>query len=189
MKISIGARENAFPNPVFVVCTYDAQGKPNAATLAWAGVGSSGPAALVFALRPARYTYENLLQRKAFTVNLPSAQYVAETDYFGIVSGRDADKFAVTGLTPVRSEVVDAPFIAEFPYSAECVLTHTLDLGVHTLFVGEVKDVKVSERLLVNNKLSLDDEKILTYDFAARAYRVPGDIVAPAFYCGLRLKN
>jgi flavin reductase (DIM6/NTAB) family NADH-FMN oxidoreductase RutF len=120
------------------------------------------------------------MSRKAFTVNLAPAKYVAEADYFGLVSGRDVDKFAVTGLTPVKSELVDAPYIEEFPYSLECVVTHTLDLGVHTLFIGEIKDAKIDES--ATEFWSGFD--ILTFDSASRDYRIPGKSVAKAFDVG-----
>jgi flavin reductase (DIM6/NTAB) family NADH-FMN oxidoreductase RutF len=168
-----------FPNPVLVVCTYDANGKANAATLAWGGVASSGPSAVSIAVQPRRYTYEALMSRKAFTVNLTPAKYVAEADYFGIASGRDDDKFAVTGLTPVRSELVDAPYIAEFPYSLECVVTHTLDLGVHTLFIGEIKDVKIDA-----DAADWGGFDLLIYDAAKREYRLPGKAIAKGFDVG-----
>jgi flavin reductase (DIM6/NTAB) family NADH-FMN oxidoreductase RutF len=177
MKKSLGARSLIYPNPVLVVCTYDENGKANGATLAWGGIASSGPSAVSIAVQPIRYTYEALLKRRAFTVNLAPAKYAAEADYFGIVSGRDYDKFAETGLTAVRSELVDAPYIAEFPYALECVVTHTLDLGVHTLFIGEVKDVK-------SDADSWGDFDLLTFDAASRDYRIPGKAVAKAFDSG-----
>ncbi|GHU82705.1 flavodoxin [Clostridia bacterium] len=179
MKKSIGTPSLIFPNPVLVVCTYDTAGKANAATLAWGGIASSGPSAIAIAVQPPRYTYDALMRRRAFTVNLAPARYAAETDYFGLVSGRDVDKFAATGLTPVRSDLVDAPIIAEFPYSLECAVTHTLNLGKHTLFIGEIKDVKIDEG--AENWGGFD---LLTFDAASREYRIPGKAVAKAFESG-----
>jgi flavin reductase (DIM6/NTAB) family NADH-FMN oxidoreductase RutF len=122
------------------------------------------------------------MDRKAFTVNLTPARYAAEADYFGLVSGRDVDKFAATGLTPVKSDLVDAPLIAEFPYSLECVVTHTLDLGMHTLFIGEVKDTKIEEGAAE----LWNGFELLTFDAANREYRIPGKAVAKAFESGKR---
>jgi flavin reductase (DIM6/NTAB) family NADH-FMN oxidoreductase RutF len=180
VKKSIGAKSLIFPNPVLVVCTYDANGKANAATLAWGGIASSGPAAVSIAVQPSRYTYAALMNRKAFTVNLATAKYAAEADCFGLVSGRDYDKFAVTGLTPVKSDLVDAPIIAEFPYSLECVVAHTLDLGMHTLFIGEIKDAKIEEGAAE----LWSGFELLTFDAASRDYRIPGRAVAKAFESG-----
>lgn len=179
-KKSIGTPGLIFPNPVLVVATYDKDGKANAATLAWGGVASSGPAAVSIAVQPRRYTYEALLERKAFTVSPAPAKYAAEADYFGLASGRDADKFAVTGLTPVKSDIVDAPYIAEFPYVLECVVTHTLDLGMHTLFIGEIKNALIDDG--ASDMWSGFD--LLTFDAANRDYRLPGKAAAKAFEAG-----
>jgi flavin reductase (DIM6/NTAB) family NADH-FMN oxidoreductase RutF len=188
MKKSIGIRETIFPNPAMVVCTYDAQGRADAATYAWGGTASSDPAAISVAVRPSRYTHENLLLKKAFTINLPSAEYADETDYFGIVSGRDTDKFGKTGLTPIRGEYVDAPYIEEFPVNIECEVTHTLDLGAHTLFIGEVRDIKADEEYAGSLKTLWADARILTYDSLALSYRLPGEEIARAFSSGLKYK-
>jgi flavin reductase (DIM6/NTAB) family NADH-FMN oxidoreductase RutF len=188
MKKSIGIRETIFPNPVMIVGTYDESGAPDVAAFAWGGVASSDPAALSVAVRPSRYTYENLMLKKAVTVNLPSPEYTDESDYFGIVSGRDVNKFERTGLTPVAGEYVDAPYIEEFPVNIECVVTHTLDLGAHTLFIGEVKDIKVDDALAADVKGLWGASRILTYDSLALTYRQPGDEIAKAFSCGLKYR-
>ncbi|MDR2672687.1 MAG: flavin reductase family protein [Coriobacteriales bacterium] len=185
MKKSVGTLGLLFPNPVLVVGTYDSAGEPNAATLAWGGIASSGPEAVSIAVRPSRHTYEALLRTKAFTINLPSVEHAAAVDYFGIATGRTARKFAVTGLTPVRGSVVDAPYIAEFPFNMECQVVESLDLGAHTLFIGHVKDVKVSELLLTEDgNLDWQTASILTFDAALRVYRAPGEIVGNAFSIG-----
>jgi len=145
MKKSLGPQPFSFTNPAWVVGTYDPQGKPNVMTAALGGTCCMSPPCVYVSLRKATYTYGNIVQRQAYTVSLPSASHVRETDYFGIASGRDTDKFAATGLTPVRSDVVDAPYVAEFPVALECALIRTIDLGLHTQFIGEVKDVKVDE--------------------------------------------
>src|SRR4030042_6314933 len=111
MKKSIGPRTLAFPTPVWVVGTYDVNGKPNAMTAAWVGICCSRPPCVAVSLRKATYSHGNIVQRKAFTVNVPSDKYVKETDYIGIASGRDANKFSATKLTPVRSDLVDAPYV------------------------------------------------------------------------------
>ncbi|MGZ4903138.1 MAG: flavin reductase family protein, partial [Halobacteriota archaeon] len=109
MKKSIGAQHTGFPAPVFVVGTYDLEGKPNVMTAAWGGICCSAPPCVAVSLREATYTYRNILERKAFTISIPSEKYVKEADYFGIASGKHVDKFSATGLTPAKSEIVDAP--------------------------------------------------------------------------------
>ncbi|GKT30785.1 flavin reductase family protein, partial [Aduncisulcus paluster] len=89
-------------------------------TIAWGGICCSSPPMLTISLRKATYTYGSIMERGAYTVSIPSVQHAAEADYFGMASGRDKDKFAVSGLTPGRSDVVDAPYVDEFPFIFEC---------------------------------------------------------------------
>lgn len=148
MKVSLGAKALLYPTPVLIVGTYDSQGRPNAMTVAWGGICCSKPPCVAISVRKATYTYGNLVERQAFTVSVPSQDYVVEADYFGIASGRDVDKFVATGLTPMHSELVDAPYVAEFPLVLECKVVHTAELGLHTMFVGEILEVKAEEKCL-----------------------------------------
>ncbi|MFC1819804.1 flavin reductase family protein [Thermodesulfobacteriota bacterium] len=165
MKKSIGSSTYIFPTPVLVVCTYDNQGKANAMTAAWGGVCCSRPPCVYVSLRKATYSYGNIVEREAFTVNIPSIHHMKEADYFGVASGRDRDKFADTGLNPIKSKLVDAPYVQEFPLSLECKLVHTFELGLHTQFVGQVLDVKVDEVVLGENGRP-DIEKVQPFSFA-----------------------
>ena len=148
MKKSLGPGTWLYPTPVFVVGTYDAAGKPNVMTVAWGGICCSKPPCVAISVRKATYTYGNLVERKAFTISLPNQDQVVRADFFGVVSGRETDKFTATGLTPVRSDLVDAPYVAEFPFVLECKIVHVAELGLHTLFAGEILDVKVEEGCL-----------------------------------------
>ena len=136
MKRSLGAKTLIYPTPTWIVGSYDKQGKPNGMTAAWGGICCSDPPCVAVSLRKATYSYGSLVHRQAFTISVPSQSQVKLADYFGLVSGRDTDKFAATGLTPVRSELVDAPYVAEFPLVLECKVLHMFDLGLHTQFVG-----------------------------------------------------
>ena len=148
MKKSIGAKTVVYPTPVFVVGTYDSEGKPNAMTAAWGGICCSRPPCVAVSLRKATYSYSNIVTREAFTVSIPSEKYVKEADYFGTVSGRNQDKFATTGLTPVRSKLIDAPYVDEFPFVLECKLLHTIEIGLHTQFIGEIVNIMAEESVL-----------------------------------------
>jgi flavin reductase (DIM6/NTAB) family NADH-FMN oxidoreductase RutF len=145
MKTSLGAKTILYPTPVLVVGTYDAEGRPNVMAVAWGGICCSKPPCVAVAVRKATYTYGNLMERKAFTVNIPSEEHAVAADYFGVASGRDVDKFAATGLTPVRSDLVDAPYVGEFPLVLECKVVHVVELGLHVQFVGEILDVKAED--------------------------------------------
>ncbi|HVN23991.1 MAG TPA: flavin reductase family protein [Syntrophorhabdales bacterium] len=159
MKKSLGPKILVGATPVWVVGTYDKEGRPNLMTAAWAGVCCSDPPCVGISLRKATYTHGSLKGSNAFTVSLPSMAYVKETDYVGIASGRNTDKWQVAGLTPVRSDVVDAPYVAEFPLVFECKLLHVLELGLHTHFIGEVLDVKAEESVLTGEGI-LEIEKV-----------------------------
>ncbi len=184
MKKSIGAQHIAFPTPVFVVGTYDPEGRPNVMTAAWGGICCSAPPCVAVSLRGATYTYRNILERKAFTISIPSEQYAKEADYFGIASGKHVDKFAATGLTPVKSELVDAPYVSEFPFVLECQLFRNVEIGLHTQFIGEIKDVKVNEDLIKNDAPLIEKVTPLIFALDNRSYYGVGRHVADAFSIG-----
>ncbi|MCY3018255.1 MAG: flavin reductase family protein [Planctomycetota bacterium] len=189
MKKSLGPRTLAFTTPVWCIGTYDANDKPNVMTVAWGGICCSVPPCVNFSLRKATYTYECVLRHNAFTVNIPSARYVKEADFFGIASGKNTDKFKVARLTPVLSTLVHAPMVDEFPMVLECKLVFHHELGLHTIFVGEVLDVKCDESVL--NKSGLPDiEKVqpLVFSPDVRCYHSVGSLVGRAFEIGRTLR-
>jgi flavin reductase (DIM6/NTAB) family NADH-FMN oxidoreductase RutF len=185
MKKSLGAKTLLFPTPVLMVGTYDRDGKPNLMNAAWGGICCSQPPCVAVSLRKARYSYDCIVERKAFTVGIACETRMVEADYVGITSGRDEDKFAVTGLTPVRSELVDAPYAAEFPIVLECRLLHTVEIGLHTQFIGEIVDVKADTNVLGEDGLP-DILKIrpLVYDTAHKGYHGIGPLLGKAFSVG-----
>ncbi len=185
MKQSLGAKTLLYPTPVLVVGSYDADGRPNVMTAAWGGIACSKPPCVSVSLRAATATHGNIVTRKAFTISLPSASQAAAADYFGLVSGRKVDKFAATGLTPVRSELVDAPYVAEFPLTVECEITAVHELGLHTQFIGEVKDVKIDEACL-NEEGHIDVGKLDPLAFApdTGAYFALGALIGSAYSIG-----
>ena len=189
MKKSFGALPLVYTTPVWVIGTYDKEGRPDAATVAWGGVCSSQPPALAISLRKSRYSYENILERKAFTVNVPSADQVAIADYCGIVSGRDEDKFAKAKITAEKADKVDAPYIKEFPMIVECRLIGQSEIGIHTHFIGEIVEVKVDEALLSEDGLP-DIFKVnpVLYATENRNYHTVGKFLGKAFAIGRALK-
>ena len=190
MKKDIGAKTLLFTTPVLVVATYDCDGKPNAMTAAWGGICCSDPPCVTISLRKATYTYGNLMETKAYTINVPGEKYTKEADYFGIASGKNEDKFAVTGLTPVKSEFVNAPYINEFPLNLECKVVHVVDLGLHTQFVGEVVNVKVDNSLHENDRQPLIEQiEPLIFAPDSRSYYSIGSEVGKAFSVGKSIRR
>jgi len=188
MKKSLGAKTWAVPTPAWLVGTYDADGKPNIMTIAWGGICGSNPPSLTVSIRPARHTFQAILDRKAFTVSIPSVDQVRETDYAGIAAGASVDKFAVVGWTPVRAEHVDAPYVAEAPMVVECRLTHTLELGVHTMMIGEIVDVKADEAVLdAEGFPDILKVRPIAYDPARGRYHGVGPAIAKGHSVGREL--
>lgn len=174
-----------YPAPVWAIGSYDKEGKPDVMTASWAGICCSRPPCVTVSLRKATYTFGNIMEKKAFTVNIPSESHAKEADYFGVVSGRNTDKFKAAGLTAVKGEFVDAPYLKEFPLVAECRLLHSFEIGLHTMFVGEIMDVKAEESVLGEDGLP-DMEKLRAFTFApeAQKYYKLGGFLGKAFSLG-----
>jgi flavin reductase (DIM6/NTAB) family NADH-FMN oxidoreductase RutF len=189
MKQSLGAKIMAGAVPVWVVGAYDKEGKPNLATAAWVGVCCSDPPCIGVSFRKATYSHGCIVARKAFTVSVPTVEYIKETDYVGIASGRDGDKWQATGLTPVKSEFVDAPYVSEFPIVLECRLIHTLELGLHTHFIGEIVDVK-AEGAILEEKGNVDVLKLQPFFYVTgkRTYHGIGPHLGKAHSIGAELR-
>ncbi|MGI6414631.1 MAG: flavin reductase family protein [Thermoguttaceae bacterium] len=185
MKKSLGAQTLVFPTPTWIVGTYDKDGRPNAMVAAWGGICCSDPPCIAVSLRKATYTYGSLIARKAFSVSVPSESHVREADYFGLVSGRDTDKFSATGLTPVRGDVVDAPYVEEFPMVLECSVLHVIELGLHTQFVGQIMDVKVDEAVLGSQgRPEIEKVRPIIFSPGDRVYHGVGAFLGHAFAIG-----
>ncbi len=190
MRKSIVAKTIVFPTPIFIVGTYDKKGQPNVMAAAWAGICCSQPPCVAVSLRKATYTYGNIVEREAFTVSIPSQDFLKEVDYFGIVSGRDEDKFFRSGLTPERSALVDAPSVKEFPLILECRLLHTLEIGLHTLFVGEIMDVKADDAVLGKGGIpGIEKVRPLVFAPGEQTYYGLGPCLGNAFSLGKTIRN
>jgi flavin reductase (DIM6/NTAB) family NADH-FMN oxidoreductase RutF len=185
MKKSIGAKTILYPTPVLIVGTYDKSGNPNIMTVAWGGICCSTPPCVSISVREATHTYGNLVEQKAFTISVPSESHIKQADFVGIASGKDTDKFAATGLTPVKSEVVNAPYVGEFPMILECKVIHTHKIGLHTQFIGEILDIKADESVM--GEKGPDINKIKPFFWApdfARGYYGTGEYLGKAFSIG-----
>jgi flavin reductase (DIM6/NTAB) family NADH-FMN oxidoreductase RutF len=139
-------------------------------------------------LRRATYTYDNILSRRAFTVSLPTEDFVKEIDYVGIVSGREVDKFDTLGLTPIKSDIVDAPYVAEFPLVLECRLLRKVEIGLHTQFIGEIVDIKAEDSVLdENGRPHIERVKPVIFSSGPRAYYGLGAFLGDAFSIGRKV--
>ena len=187
---SLGPGTIAFPTPAWVIATYDSKGRANAMTAAWGGIASSTPPSIFVAVRPERYTYENILEKQEFTVCIPSEKFAKETDYFGMESGREVDKIKEAGLTASKAEHVNAPFIKEFPMYLECKLTDRVNLGSHFVLIGRILDVKAQEEIL-DRKDSIEIQKLkpLIYSPTDKNYYGVGEEIGNAYSIGKEFKK
>ena len=141
----LGPRPSPTPCRSCSWASMTAEGRPNLMAAAWGGICNSTPPCVSVSIRPSRWTHDPLLQRKAFTLGIPPPPLAAQADFTGITCGRSVDKFAATGLTPCRSEHVDAPYAAECPIVLECRLLQHVELPSHTLMIGEICNVSALE--------------------------------------------
>ena len=148
MQRSLGPKTLALPLPAFLVGSYDENNSPNVMTAACGGIMASDPPAVGVSVRPTRLTFDGIALNKAFTVSIPPEGLLAETDFCGLVSGRQHNKFEEANLTPAESSLVKAPYVEECPLVLECRLHKTLELGSHVLFVGHILNVLADERIM-----------------------------------------
>jgi len=186
MRKRLGASPMIIPLPAVLVATYSEDGTPNAMTAAWASPCCHTPPCVGVAVRDSRKTFSNIRARRAFTINLASADMVADVDYIGLVSGHQVpDKLARIGLATERAAVVDAPVIARCPICIECRLAHAVPLGTHTWFVGEVVEVQADERAVTAEGIvDLEALDPLGYATSAGEYRGLGRPLGRAYRIG-----
>lgn len=185
MRKNFGAKPILYPQPVFIIGSYDEQGNPDAMNAAWGGISEMNE--LSICLSPEHKTVKNILARGAFTVSMATAQTVAACDYVGIVSANDVpDKLARAGFHTERSEHVDAPLILELPMAVECkLISYDAD---SCRMVGEIVNVCADEGVLTDGKIDPDKLRPITYDGMTHGYYVLGARVGNAFCDGKKLK-
>ena len=152
------------PVPAVMVSVTDKEGKSNIITVAWAGTVCTNPPMVSISVRPSRYSYQILEETGEFVINLTNESLVKACDYCGVVSGRDVDKFAKTGLTPIPMEHVHAMGIDESPVNMECKITEKRELGSHTMFIAEVVGVTVDDRYMdETGKFHINESGLVMY--------------------------
>lgn len=149
--------------PVMVSCGRENE-KPNIITVAWAGTINTIKPMLSISVRPERYSYDIIKETGEFVVNLTTKDLVFATDFCGVRSGRDVDKFKEMHLTPSESQVVKAPGIAESPVNIECKVMEIKELGSHHMFIAEVVGVTVDDKYMdEKGKFHLSQAGLITY--------------------------
>jgi flavin reductase (DIM6/NTAB) family NADH-FMN oxidoreductase RutF len=174
-----------WPHPTVLVGA-NVDGKPDFAAVAWTGVAASNPAAVTIALQPHRYSLKGIYENRTFSVNVPSADLVKETDYCGLVSGADTDKVKDCKFKVFYGNLKTAPLIEQCPINLECEVAHILNLGSHTLVVGKVIETYLSEECLTDEHP--DIAKVKPFAFGPGKYYVIGEAFADAFKIGWDIK-
>jgi flavin reductase (DIM6/NTAB) family NADH-FMN oxidoreductase RutF len=153
------------PVPVVLVsCGGTGEWRPNLITIAWTGTVCTDPPMVSIAVKPGRHSHGIIASQREFVVNVPSVAQAQAVDWCGVVSGRDQDKFAGSGLTPSPALKVRCPIVRECPLNIECRVRRSLDLGSHTLFLAEVVAVQVTGALVdARGRLRLDQAGLMAF--------------------------
>lgn len=153
-----------YPLPVVMVSMADGQGRKNIITIAWAGTVCTNPPMVSISVRPERYSYPILKETGEFVINLTTKELAFATDYCGVKSGRDVDKFKEMNLTPIPASQVKAPMIAESPVNIECKVREIIPLGSHDMFLADVVAVHAEEKYMdEKRKFHLENAEPIVY--------------------------
>ncbi len=170
-----------YPLPAVMVSVADAQGRPNIITLAWVGTVCTNPPMVSISVRPERYSYQILKDTGEFVINLTTKDLTFATDYCGVKSGRDVDKFKEMNLTALPAKHIKAPLIGESPVNIECRVRQVLELGSHDMFLADVLAVHVDEEYMdETGKFHLEQAEPIVYSHGA--YLATGELLGTFGY-------
>ena len=154
-----------YPLPAVLISCGESGEEYNLFTVAWTGTVCTNPPMCYISVRPERHSYEIIKRTGEFVINLTTASLARATDWCGVRSGRDYDKFAEMGLTAEAAVVVKAPIVAESPVSIECRVKQIVPLGSHDMFIADVVNVLVDEEYInpETGKLELERADMIAY--------------------------
>lgn len=154
-----------YPLPAVLVSCGESEQEYNLFTVAWTGTVCTNPPMCYISVRPERHSYDIIKRTGEFVINLTTASLARATDWCGVRSGRDYDKFSEMGLTAEPAAVVSAPVVGESPVSIECRIRQVIELGSHDMFLADVVNVLVDEQYInpETGKLELERAEIITY--------------------------
>lgn len=154
-----------YPLPAAMISCGNLEGNYNIFTASWVGTICTNPPMCYVSIRPERYSYEIIRKTMEFVINLTTEELAYQTDWCGVRSGREYDKFKEMNLTPAKSSVVQAPSIGESPLNIECKVKEILSLGSHDMFIADVVNVRADEQYIdiETGKFHLEKTKLLAY--------------------------
>lgn len=170
-----------YPLPVVMVTSADSEGNKNIITVAWAGTVCTNPPMVSVSIRPERFSHHIIKESGEFVINLTTKKLAFATDYCGVKSGRNTDKFKEMGLTAVPAEIVGAPMIEESPVNIECRVTEIKELGSHDMFIAQVVAVHVDEKYM-DEKQSFDLTKAEPIVYSHGDYLATGERIGTFGY-------
>ena len=163
-KISFKPGNMLYPLPAVMVSVADKNGQSNIITVAWAGTVCTNPPMVSISVRPSRYSHHMIMETGEFVINLTTKELVYATDYCGVKSGRDVDKFKELHLTPLAMQHVSAVGISESPVNIECRVRKCEELGSHTMFIADVVGVTVDDKYMdETGKFHINDTGLVMY--------------------------
>jgi flavin reductase (DIM6/NTAB) family NADH-FMN oxidoreductase RutF len=187
-KQQFGPQPWLFPNPTVLVGTL-INGRPNIATCAWCGITGGDPPTISVSIRHERYTLKGIYQNRTFSINIPSASLVRETDYCGTVSGRDRDKIAYCGFVVFYGKLDTAPLIEECAVNLECEVLHILNVGIHALVIGKIVETHIAQECLTDGQPDIMKIKPIIYSRGAQPkYNAVGELLGTPFKTGKDFK-
>ena len=163
-----------YPLPAVIVTCGDDKAS-NMLTVAWTGILCTNPPMCYISVRPERFSYPIIREHMEFTINLTTETMARATDWVGVRSGRDHDKWAVTGLTPLKGEKVACPSIAESPLNIECRVKEIVGLGSHDMFIADIINLRADESLIDPSTGSFDLAKARLISYSHGHYYAPGE--------------
>lgn len=185
-KIDFKPGNMLYPLPVVLVSCANG-GKSNLITIAWAGTVCTNPPMVSISVKPERYSYSLIKESGEFVINLTTRALANATDYCGVRSGRDVDKWKECHLTPAPAESVSCPLVAESPVNIECQVTEIKELGSHHMFLAKVTAVHVDDSYMdEKNTFHLNDSDLLAYSHGT--YFTLGDSLG-GFGCSVQKKK
>ena len=164
-----------YPLPAVLVSCGDSLSNNNLITISWTGTINTDPPMVYISVRPSRYSFDIITETKEFVINLTTRNMAFATDWCGVKSGKDFNKFKEMKLTPIAAEFVKCPMVAESPINIECIVKQIIPLGSHSMFIAEVVRVHAAEEFLDKKTGAFDMQKAELLVYSHGNYYELGD--------------
>jgi flavin reductase (DIM6/NTAB) family NADH-FMN oxidoreductase RutF len=187
-KIKLGKQTLLYPMPALLVAS-NVDDKPNVMTVAWGSIANMEPPMACLALNRIRTTGKGIKQNNTFSINIPSTDYMVETDFCGITPGAKVDKIKACNFSVFYGALKTAPMIEQCPVNLECSVFQILTLGSHDLIIGKIEEVYINEDCLTDGKPDSTKIKPLSFITDDLSYHDTGKFIAKAFSIGKQLKQ